>query len=48
MMHLTTDGLVTSCGHPVGELAADSYTTEPDLADCFDCESVDVQQKCPG
>ena len=40
MVHLTTDGVVTSCGHPVGELAADSYTTEPDLADCFDCESL--------
>ena len=40
MVHLTTDGVVTRCGHPVGELAADSYTTEPDLADCFDCESL--------
>ena len=40
MMHLTVDGFVTSCGHPVGELAADTYTTDPDLADCFDCESL--------
>ena len=39
-MHLTVDGFVTSCGHPVGELAADTYTTDPDLADCFDCESL--------
>ena len=40
MVHLTTDGFVTGCGHPVGELAADTYTTDPDLADCFDCESL--------
>ena len=24
----------------MGELAADTYTTDPDLADCFDCESL--------
>ena len=40
MVHLTADGVVTTCGHPVGELAADTFTTDPDLADCFDCESL--------
>ena len=56
MVHLTADGVVTTCGHPVGELAADTYTTDPDLADCFDCESLQGHPRtrrrsprlCPG
>ena len=39
-VHLSIDGITTSCGRPLGELAEDSYTTDPDLAGCLECESL--------
>ena len=37
-VHLSINGVTTTCGRPLGELAGDSYTTDPDLADCLECE----------
>ena len=39
-VYLSIDGITTSCGRPLGELAEDSYTTDPDLAGCLECESL--------
>ena len=36
-LHLSTDGVVTKCGLPVGELVLDGCTGDPDL---FDAPSV--------
>ena len=36
--HLSTDGVVTKCGLPVGELVLDGCTGDPDLFDCPQCE----------
>ena len=33
-LHLSTDGVVTKCGLPVGELVLDGCTGDPDLFDC--------------
>ena len=38
--HLTVDGCHAVCGPAVGELAEDTYTTDPDLTDCFECEGL--------
>ena len=35
--HLTINGAITLCGWRLGEIAADSYTTDPGLADCLEC-----------
>ena len=37
-LHLSTDGVVTKCGRPVGELVLDGCTGDPDLFDCPECE----------
>ena len=37
-LHLSTDGAVTKCGRPVGELVLDGCTGDPDLFDCPECE----------
>ena len=37
-LHLSTDGVVTKCGLPVGELVLDGCTGDPDLFDCPECE----------
>ena len=37
-LHLSTDGVVTKCGRPVGELVLDGCTGDPDLFDCLECE----------
>ena len=37
-LHLSTDGVVTKCGWPVGELVLDGCTGDPDLFDCPECE----------
>ena len=37
-LHLSTDGAVTKCGRPVGELILDGCTGDPDLFDCPECE----------
>ena len=37
-LHLSTDGVVTKCGLPVGELVLDGCTGDPDLFDCPQCE----------
>ena len=36
-VHLTMNGYRTCCGWPLGEVAAESYTTEPEQVDCPDC-----------
>ena len=38
--HLTLDGEMAVCGPYLGELAADSYTTDPDQMDCMDCDAL--------
>ena len=38
--HLTIDGCHAVCGPAVGEMAEDTYTRDPDLADCFECEGL--------
>ena len=38
LLHLSTDGAVTKCGRPVGELVLDGCTGDPDLFDCPECE----------
>ena len=37
-LHLSTDGVVTKCGRPVGELVLDGCTGDPDPFDCPECE----------
>ena len=37
-LHLSTDGVVTKCGLPVGELVLHGCTGDPDLFDCPECE----------
>ena len=36
-VHFTEDGRETICGLVVGEIPADGYTIDPDLADCPSC-----------
>ena len=40
-LHLSTDGVVTKCGRPVGELVLYGCTGDPDLFDCPECEDLD-------
>ena len=37
-MHLSTDEITTKCGVPLGELAMDTYTDDPDAATCPVCD----------
>ena len=36
-VHLTMNGYRTCCGWRLGEVAAESYTTDPEQVDCPDC-----------
>ena len=38
--HLTVNDETAVCGPFLGELAADSYTTDPDNMDCMECEAL--------
>ena len=38
--HLTVNDETAVCGPFLGELAADSYTTDPDDVDCMECEAL--------
>ena len=38
--HLTVNDETVVCGPYLGELAGDSYTTDPDDIDCMECESL--------
>lgn len=40
MTHLTTDEETSKCGRPVGEMSAEAYTTDPESADCFECQAL--------
>ena len=38
--HLTVNDETAVCGPYLGELAGDSYTTDPDQMDCMECEAL--------
>ena len=38
--HLTVNDETAVCGPYLGELAGDSYTTDPDQMDCMDCDAL--------
>ena len=39
-VHLGINGTTTTCGRPVGELAEDTYKTDPGLADGLESDSL--------
>ena len=39
LLHLSTDGVVTKCGRPVGELVLDGCTSDTELFDTPDISS---------
>ena len=41
--HLTVNDETVVCGPYLGELAGDSYTTDPDDMDCKECEALLVR-----
>ena len=44
--HLTVNDETVVCGPFLGEMAGDSYTTDPDDMDCMECEALLGRPQC--